>query len=57
MLMGYGADTIRQIEQDTPLGRLSEPEEVARAVLWLCGDGAAMITGQVLCISGGSVIV
>lgn len=57
MLMGYGEDTLRQIERETPLGRLTEPEEVARAVLWLCGDEAAMITGQVLCISGGSVIV
>ncbi len=57
MLMGYGTETLRQIERETPLGRLTEPEEVARAVLWLCGDDAAMVTGQVLCISGGSVIV
>lgn len=56
MLVGYGEETLRQIERETPLGRLCEPEEIARTALWLCGDDAAMMTGQVLCVSGGSVI-
>jgi 3-oxoacyl-[acyl-carrier protein] reductase len=56
MLAAYGGETLRQIALDTPLGRLCEPEDIASAALWLCGDSAAMVTGQVLCISGGNVI-
>ena len=36
-----------------PQGRFIEPEEVAAAVLWLCGAGAASVTGQAISISGG----
>jgi NAD(P)-dependent dehydrogenase (short-subunit alcohol dehydrogenase family) len=47
------ADVLRQIEARTPLGRLAEPEEVADAVLFLAGPGAAMVTGHVLAVDGG----
>lgn len=57
MLAGYDADTLAQIAQDAPLGRLCEPEEIARTALWLCGEDAAMLTGQVISPNGGSVIV
>lgn len=36
-----------------PMHRLSEPEEVAEAVIWLCSDGASFITGHVMPIDGG----
>jgi NAD(P)-dependent dehydrogenase (short-subunit alcohol dehydrogenase family) len=36
-----------------PQGRFIQPEEVASAVLWLCGDAAVSITGQAISISGG----
>jgi len=36
-----------------PQGRFIQPQEVAAAVLWLCGDAAASITGQTLSLSGG----
>jgi 3-oxoacyl-[acyl-carrier protein] reductase len=38
---------------NTPLGRLGEPEDVARAVRFLCSDDAAFITGEVLLVDGG----
>lgn len=57
MLAEYGEETLRQIALETPLGRLCAPEDIAGAALWLCGDGAAMVTGQVLSVNGGSVIV
>ena len=36
-----------------PMNRLGAPEDVARAVAFLAGDGAAYITGQVLAVDGG----
>ncbi len=41
------------LEATNPMHRLVPPEDVARAVLWLCRDGSDMITGQSISISGG----
>jgi 3-oxoacyl-[acyl-carrier protein] reductase len=38
---------------NTPLGRLGEPEDVAGAVRFLCSDEASFITGEVLLVDGG----
>ena len=37
----------------TPMARLGEPEDVAGPVLFLAGEAAAMITGQILAVDGG----
>lgn len=39
----------------TPLGRLGDPEDIAWPIVFLAGDGAAMITGQILAVDGGYV--
>jgi 3-oxoacyl-[acyl-carrier protein] reductase len=39
--------------QNTPLGRLGDPEDVAGAVRFLCSDDAKFITGEVLLVDGG----
>ena len=39
--------------ENTPLGRLGDPEDVAGAVRFLCSDEAAFITGEVLLVDGG----
>jgi 3-hydroxybutyrate dehydrogenase len=41
------------LEASNPMHRLVPPEDVAQTVLWLCSDGAAMVTGQSISISGG----
>ncbi|MBT5705358.1 MAG: 3-oxoacyl-[acyl-carrier-protein] reductase [Verrucomicrobia bacterium] len=39
-----------------PLGEMGEPEDIARAALFLAGPGARYITGQVLTVDGGMVM-
>jgi 3-oxoacyl-[acyl-carrier protein] reductase len=39
--------------ENTPLGRLGDPENVAGAVRFLCSDEASFITGEVLLVDGG----
>ena len=41
------------IRSQVPLGRYAAPEEVAAAVTWLAGDGAAYVTGAVIPVDGG----
>jgi NAD(P)-dependent dehydrogenase (short-subunit alcohol dehydrogenase family) len=36
-----------------PLGRVGEPDEIANAIVFLCSDKAAFITGHVLSVDGG----
>lgn len=40
--------------QGIPLGRIGAPDEVAGAVTFLCGDGAALITGASIYVDGGA---
>jgi 3-oxoacyl-[acyl-carrier protein] reductase len=41
----------------TPLGRLADPEQVAAAVAFLAGDGSSHVTGEVLRVNGGLVMI
>ncbi len=43
------------VEREEPVGRIGEPEEVARAAAWLCSDAASFITGAALPVDGGFV--
>jgi NAD(P)-dependent dehydrogenase (short-subunit alcohol dehydrogenase family) len=46
---------IAELSKHNPQARLVTPQEVADAVLWLCGEGAAAITGQAIAVAGGEV--
>jgi len=48
-------DARKAITRVMPIGRLIRPEEVASAVLWLCSDDAAAVTGQAIAVAGGEV--
>lgn len=42
-----------QAEDEYPLGRIGQPHEVARAVLFLASDDACFVTGEALVVDGG----
>lgn len=62
---GYiGTEMVRAVPQDVlekivatiPVGRLGEPEDIARCVVFLAGDDASFITGSTLTVNGAQYI-
>ncbi|MEG1687709.1 MAG: 3-oxoacyl-ACP reductase FabG [Angelakisella sp.] len=49
-------DDLAALCEETPLGRIGQPEEIAAAVAWLASEKAGFVTGQVLSPNGGMVI-
>ena len=56
MVKVLGEQTLRELAEQTPLGRLGTPEDVAAAVSFLASEDASFITGQVLGVDGGFII-
>ncbi len=54
--MVAGHIELDQIAASVPMGRISEPAEIAQAVLWLWSDASSYVTGQVLVVDGGVTI-
>jgi len=52
-MLAKEADAMKEIMRDQPIGRLGRPEEIASAVLWLCGPGAGFVIGHALTVDGG----
>src|SRR5262245_56761234 len=48
-----GAEYIDEIRKNHPMGRLGEPDEVAKAIVFLASDDASFITGAILPVDGG----
>lgn len=44
------------LAEETPLGRLGQPSDIAAAIYYLASPAAAFVTGQVLAPNGGFVI-
>lgn len=49
----YPADFFDHAKSEVPLGRLGEPNDVAKTILFLASDDSAYITGETICVSGG----
>ena len=47
------SDLRKQVEAQTPLGRIGQPQDVAPAAVFLASDDAAWITGETMVIAGG----
>lgn len=56
MTRALAADARADAVRRTPLGRIGAAEDVAAAVRFLCGAGAAFITGTVLPVDGGQLL-
>ena len=56
MNAALGPETMESLREQTPLGCIGTPEQVAQAVLFLAGEDSSFITGQVLSPNGGFVI-
>ena len=52
----FDAETRAALAQETPLGRIGTPEDVAATALFLASDAASFITGQCLGVDGGFAI-
>jgi NAD(P)-dependent dehydrogenase (short-subunit alcohol dehydrogenase family) len=44
------------MNNEHPIGRIGQPEEVARAILYFASDDAAWTTGAILAVDGGESI-
>jgi 3-oxoacyl-[acyl-carrier protein] reductase len=48
------SDMRKQVEAQTPLGRIGRPEDIAGAAVFLASSDSSWITGETLVISGGN---
>lgn len=55
MVQVLGKEVLDELADQTPLGRLGTPEDIAEAICFLASDKASFITGQVLVSDGGFV--
>jgi 3-oxoacyl-[acyl-carrier protein] reductase len=56
MMASFSAEDKAALADETPTGRLGTPEEVAAMLVYLAGENAGFITGQVFGVNGGLVI-
>lgn len=56
MLSALGNETLDILANETPMGRLGQPEEVAHIASFLASPGSAFITGQIFTIDGGFML-
>ena len=50
------SETLKELEEETPLLRIGAPEDVAKAAAFLTREEASFITGQVLPVNGGFIV-
>ena len=53
MIAHFSDEDLQAMAEETSLGRIGQPEDVANAVYFLCSKDAGYITGQILSVGGG----
>ena len=56
MVRTLGPETRQMLVEETPLGRLGTPEDIANAVAFFAQDSSSFLTGQVLTADGGFIV-
>ena len=56
MLKEVGEEIVPQLQEETPLGRLGTPEDIAHAVAFFADQRSSFVTGQVLTADGGFIL-
>jgi len=46
-------EAMKELMKEQPIGRLGRSDEIAAAVLWLCGPAASFVIGHALAVDGG----
>jgi len=46
-------ERMKKFREEVPIGKLGEPDDIARAVLWLAGETEGFITGETIYLAGG----
>ena len=53
-LTGGNPDMMEGFVANHPIGRASQPQEIAESVVWLCSDAASFVTGHAVAVDGGT---
>jgi len=54
MKVRFGPDALTALVATSVVNRLGSPEEIADLVSYLASDGSSFVTGQSICVDGGS---
>ena len=53
MLSSFTADDLAVLAEETPVGRLGTPQDIAHSILWLADPKSSFTTGQIIGVNGG----
>ena len=56
MNAAFDEETMQSLKDETPLGRIGTPKDIAKAALFLASEQSDFITGQVLGVNGGMIV-
>jgi 3-oxoacyl-[acyl-carrier protein] reductase len=49
----YPKEELEKISDQTPLGRVGEPDDIAKTIVYLVSDQSSFVVGETVCVSGG----
>jgi NAD(P)-dependent dehydrogenase (short-subunit alcohol dehydrogenase family) len=56
MIDNYDQKVIDKLADETPMGRIAKPEDIARVILFFSSSDSDFVNGQTLIVDGGRII-